>query len=226
MVIRGWFAVTDLPITDYFLAPNIHKFSFLVVSITMLMTTFSIVWMLMARVIAQSYTSSITDELTGLYNRKGLRELYPNLSQHKTSYPIGIILADLDHFKRVNDTFGHEMGDNTLKHFSMLLMQQSRHEDLCIRYGGEEFLLVIPGVNLQTAVEIANRIRRCAQQDSNQDLYTCSYTASLGVSVLADGESLSDAINRADNALYRAKGIGRNRVVCDSRSTFCEAILR
>jgi diguanylate cyclase (GGDEF)-like protein len=212
MVFRCWFAYAESPIVDYFSSSVVHKLSFLVAAATMLLTTFSIVWMLIRRVLIHSYYSSITDELTGLYNRKGLRERYSELSNNVGSYPVGVILADLDHFKIVNDTFGHEMGDITIVHFADLLKRVYRSDDICVRYGGEEFLLLIPKAGMHEAFDVANRVKEAAQIESKANQYVCDYTVSMGVTVLGFNENIHQAIKRADCALYRAKAKGRNTV--------------
>jgi diguanylate cyclase (GGDEF)-like protein len=161
---------------------------------------------------------SIRDPLTGLFNRRYLEEsleleMIRALRQH---YPIGIIMADIDHFKRLNDTYGHLAGDAVLVQVGMLLPTLVRGSDPVCRYGGEEFILVLPGASLEITQKRAELMREgiknIQMQDDGQTLE--AVTLSLGVAVFPDHGSTIDAILRAaDIALYRAKRAGRDRVM-------------
>ncbi|KOO13904.1 hypothetical protein AKJ18_16675 [Vibrio xuii] len=214
MTLRCWYAYSDGPIADYFAISEIHKLSFLVMAITMMMSTFAIVWMLISRALEMSHLASITDELTGLYNRKGLREYYPQIADTDSQQPIGVLIADLDHFKVINDKFGHDIGDQVLKHFAKRLLATGVEGSLSIRYGGEEFMLIMPNTPVQRAQQVAEQIRQQVKLYSRMDECLLRYTASFGVTELLPKDSLSEAIKRADDALYQAKEKGRDQVVC------------
>lgn len=161
---------------------------------------------------------SQTDPLTHLFNRRHLMEVLNtelNRSQ-RTEKSCAVILADIDHFKVINDRFGHVKGDEVLVCVSELLKDQSRPYDLAARYGGEEFCLVLPETTEEEAVEAAERIRNKIELlrfgEGTEELIL---TMSFGVACYAVGESLDDLISRADRALYQAKREGRNRVVTD-----------
>ena len=158
-----------------------------------------------------------TDELTGFYNRRFLYNIFPKLwseanRQRKT---LGIILADIDHFKVVNDTHGHLVGDEILRQFSKIINQCSRVSDFLIRMGGEEFLILTSeGIDSAQilAEKIRSRIERTSMKTSSGEIrITCSF--GIAQAEISDGkDSLSAVLRRADLALYRAKDSGRNRV--------------
>lgn len=155
-----------------------------------------------------------TDELTGLANRRFFNE---NLSvmmsaarRHK--FPLSLIMVDLDHFKTVNDTHGHSEGDRVLQGFARLLKDVSRTEDIAARWGGEEFIIVLPHTEGNAAVALAERIRTVFAE-SRHGVSGVTLTASFGVVELQHGEEEDSFIRRADDALYCAKHEGRNRVV-------------
>lgn len=165
--------------------------------------------------------SAYLDHLTGLANRRRLdvaleREI---AAAGQGGERFSIVLADLDHFKRVNDEFGHGVGDSVLRQFARLLRQQLRDGDVAARYGGEEFALVLPAANLLAARHVAERLRQ--EFASRAFVLTGSrrslgaLTVSLGVAEHRAGETAASLLSRADAALYRAKRSGRNRVVAE-----------
>jgi diguanylate cyclase (GGDEF)-like protein/PAS domain S-box-containing protein len=159
---------------------------------------------------------SIHDGLTGLYNRYYLddflrREL---IAAKRADHLVSAIMADLDHFKEVNDRYGHLAGDKVLRDFSDLMKQHARGSDMCSRHGGEEFLLVLPRMAQDAAVERAEQLRRALA--AAQMLYggsSIAVTASFGVATFPrDGRPADELVAAADSALYAAKAAGRNRV--------------
>lgn len=155
---------------------------------------------------------SVTDALTGLYNRRRLSEALSSEYARFERYGQGfsIVLLDIDHFKNVNDTFGHPAGDAVLQAFAAILKNSSRNPDILGRWGGEEFLVILPDTDRAAALRFAERVR-CAVEGYVFPIET-RLTASLGVAAITQGEALHDLIQRADRALYRAKEAGRNRV--------------
>jgi len=162
----------------------------------------------------QHRSDAVIDQLTGMLNRKALSARVHELSQQSavTGEPVGVIVADLDHFKRINDTHGHNAGDSALKELAYLLRKQLRAFDLAYRLGGEEFLILVPGSDLEHTVELAERLREGVA--TNPMGGGLSLTISLGVGASGHGESFDYAtvFAGADAALYRAKRLGRNRV--------------
>ncbi len=154
------------------------------------------------------------DCLTGLYNRRAMDELVHNIKtifQSKQTH-ITILMADLDHFKKVNDTFGHSQGDQVLMVFSQILLDCTRTEDLVVRFGGEEFLVILFDTPTSGARVVAERIRSTTEQKLILPNGTCT-TVSIGMSELRENEEFNACLKRADEALYEAKTNGRNRVV-------------
>jgi two-component system cell cycle response regulator len=165
---------------------------------------------------------AVTDALTGLYNRRYLTEKLPLELKRAARYhhPLSVILCDIDHFKRVNDTFGHQVGDEVLKEFARRLTGATRKGvDWAARYGGEEFLLVLPETDLHGSLAVAERLRRLmAHQTMTSSAGEITCTASFGVASW-EGERAGDAsdaaarlLQEADRCLYSAKEAGRNRV--------------
>lgn len=151
---------------------------------------------------------------TGLYNRTLLNKKSEEMGHGNVSSVMTCgLMADLDHFKRVNDRFGHIEGDRVLAHFAAILKSECRNGDLPIRYGGEEFLLFLSDASLDVGRAVAERIRkRCESEISLPDGEPV--TVSIGVSIIDDGMDLQSNIVRLDRNLYLAKRQGRNRVVC------------
>ena len=157
-----------------------------------------------------------TDALTGAFNRKGLEEVLQQAladwREHRQ--PLGLVLIDIDHFKTVNDTYGHQAGDRVLSRLAELVRGHVRGQDLLGRWGGEEFLLVCRDTGLNQALAIAEKLRALvADQDFGDGLRV---TASFGVAALASERPLEQLFAAADAALYRAKAEGRNRVIAEA----------
>jgi diguanylate cyclase (GGDEF)-like protein/PAS domain S-box-containing protein len=164
----------------------------------------------------QLLEEALTDPLTGLCNRRGLERrwelLQPRLATGK-GRPVWIMI-DIDHFKQVNDTHGHEVGDAVLKALAADLQVAAREGDVAARLGGEEFVLLLPSATSDVAAVVAERLRgRIQRLTVATGGHTVQVTASFGVSLQAAGEEWATALQRADAALYAAKRGGRNRVV-------------
>ncbi len=153
-----------------------------------------------------------TDSLTGALNREGLRDALINKWQPPPAphNALAVVFVDVDHFKQVNDTHGHTVGDEVLRAFATALRSEIRSTDKLVRWGGEEFLIVCPGAGPNEAQALAAKLREVI----HYHIWPCGLrlTASFGVTALHHGEDIGDAIKRADEALYRAKSSGRNCV--------------
>jgi diguanylate cyclase (GGDEF)-like protein len=163
-----------------------------------------------------------TDALTGLANRQKFREFFQQQSAlaKRSKQPLSLLIMDLDHFKKVNDTYGHPAGDAVLKQMAAILKAQSRETDLPSRYGGEEFVAVLVNTTRKDATRMAERIRKAVAGHAFEipDGRTIKCTVSIGGATLPDDTSKEDQLTeRADKALYGAKSGGRNRVqqYCD-----------
>ena len=167
---------------------------------------------------AEIHRLAITDSLTELFNRRHLLELGTRALKHAQRYqhPLSVMMIDIDHFKKINDTYGHAMGDEVLQELARLMLSQLRLSDIVGRYGGEEFVVILPETNLQAAQKIAERLLlgirnvRVALENKHTNL-----TASIGVVERnqLDTQSIDLLISLADQAMYAAKQAGRDRVM-------------
>jgi diguanylate cyclase (GGDEF)-like protein len=160
---------------------------------------------------------SMNDGLTGLYNRAWLGDMLPKLvaTAHRTGEPLSLILLDLDHFKKFNDTHGHVAGDDALRAAAAVIGADLRPSDYAVRYGGEELMVLLPDTSPALAVLVAERLctrMRGAIVFPDMRINLPHLTASFGVAVLGEGMHERALIDAADAALYRAKQAGRDRV--------------
>lgn len=153
------------------------------------------------------------DPLTGALNRQGLRAALIE-SSSMLANPMAIVFADIDHFKAVNDNFGHSVGDAVLQDFARLLRTRIRAGDKLVRWGGEEFLIVCTGTDALQAVQLANKLRHALHSHTWSN--GLAVTASFGVTQRRLNEDIGDVIKRADEKLYVAKANGRDRIEADS----------
>ncbi len=170
---------------------------------------------------------SVRDPLTGLYNRRFMEEFFEreHALADRRGTSLGIIMFDIDLFKRFNDTFGHEAGDAVIRQLGVLIRRHVRGSDIACRYGGEEFTVIMPGATIETVRKRAEELRAEAarMQVEHNDRSLGPITLSLGVAVFPEHGSTTDAALRAaDAALYRAKKEGRDRVcACEKREVQC-----
>jgi diguanylate cyclase len=171
---------------------------------------------------ARLKTQALTDALTGLVNRWGLEKLLCRemAGAKRDQTDLCLVIADIDHFKMVNDTYGHLVGDNVIKMLAATLIDFYKNRDMVIRYGGEEFLVVLPDCALDAAVGQSEKLRgfletmKWKRKGSGNTLG--KITLSFGVARYRYDESMEDFIHRADEALYRSKKNGRNRVTSEA----------
>jgi diguanylate cyclase (GGDEF)-like protein len=158
-----------------------------------------------------------TDTLTGLSNYRHFRMALEQEMErtHRTGQPTSLVLVDLDHFKGINDTWGHETGNRALRQTATLMRTMVRKIDIPCRYGGEEFALILPGTQLPLAVNVAERLRKAiASAPLGLEKGETHFTASMGADIYLAGQedTMDSFIDRVDKLLYRAKEEGRNRV--------------
>lgn len=173
------------------------------------------------RLVAKATKAEI-DPLTGLGTRHYMEDTVPKLFAEceARGLPLSLCLLDLDHFKRVNDTLGHQAGDEVLKAASGVISRQCRASDIAIRFGGEEMMVFLPGSNVSGARLVAERIRCAIAAYNTKDISpTVKMSVSIGVAQRLKDETLAGLTRRADKALYRAKHNGRNRVEIDTNTS-------
>lgn len=153
------------------------------------------------------------DKLTGIYNRRKLDEYMESELNRAKRYhqPLSFIILDIDHFKNINDTYGHPVGDSTLQTLAKILTDNLRKSDILGRYGGEEFLIICPETNNNQAALLAEKLRACVENTLFDDIK--NMTISIGVAEFEGENTVKELLSRADRALYQAKHNGRNRVV-------------
>lgn len=178
---------------------------------------------------------SIKDPLTGLYNRRYLERRMDEEINRAQRYdlPLSVLLIDIDNFKQVNDTCGHQVGDSLLIHLSNLLTSQTRDSDVVSRYGGDELLILTPSTTAASAALLAERLRQKVETDqlkmssSDQRNQHIPVTVSIGIASLGpEVDDTENLIKHADEALYRAKQEGRNRVITQAtkKNRICEGL--
>ena len=160
----------------------------------------------------QLFHLAMTDQLTGLYNRHSLSHLLPkyfnSTSAHTT--PLSLLVLDIDHFKHINDTYGHTRGDDVLKKFGQLISSSFRSEDLVARYGGEEFVVLMAHAPIEHALEKAEELRKYIETHLIEGL---KITISIGIASADSHADFEELFNQADSALYHAKNSGRNQTI-------------
>jgi diguanylate cyclase (GGDEF)-like protein len=166
---------------------------------------------------AQAYAqAAVIDPVSGLFNRRYFQARLDEELQRalRQATSVGLLMVDLDGFKGINDRFGHVAGDIVIRDISEILRRSVRIFDVCTRFGGEEFAVMMPGGTLESASAIAERIRQRVEsyQRTEQELAVLRVTASIGVAVSPPGLTARELIERADRALYQAKRSGKNRV--------------
>jgi diguanylate cyclase (GGDEF)-like protein len=164
------------------------------------------------------HNQSIKDALTNLFNRRHLENILPMLiaTAQRRNEKVAFLMIDMDYFKKVNDTYGHKAGDTVLKTLSHILINNVRKSDIVIRYGGEEFLIILQNIkDKQDALNIAEKIRKSVENNKFQlEIETIQKTISIGISIYPEHCKQGwECIKYADIALYKAKDNGRNQVI-------------
>lgn len=154
---------------------------------------------------------SVTDKLTGLKNRHYFQEKLDEQVIHfaRKEVPFSLMIIDIDHFKHVNDTFGHPTGDVVLEQLALIIKQFARASDMPVRYGGEEFVMIMPKTSAEQAIELAEQLRQMVEAAS---WVTGALTVSIGISTYTSSDNSSTILKKADMSLYYSKEHGRNRV--------------
>ena len=163
---------------------------------------------------------ALTDGLTGLYNRRYFDMFYENIFNQSSRYgiPLTLIMCDIDHFKKINDTYGHDKGDIVLKEISNILKSNTRKTDIASRFGGEEFILCLPSTEITSALDVARKIKQMVLNVKTKDIK--KVTVSMGVTFYRKEfeNNPKELLKRLDDLLYEAKKRGRNRIISEDHT--------
>lgn len=208
----------DLEITSITDSNTTQAATFLLATVTMMLANFGMVVMTKEGADERNRTLALIDELTGLHNRRYIQQ---TLSQHiaqarRMQRPLSVLMLDIDHFKDVNDTYGHLSGDKVLRDLATCIRDRLRAQDILGRWGGEEFVAILPDTDAAGAKVLAEQLRVAVERTrfSTLDNLAVPLTISIGLHALdtANEDSRDDMIGMADRAMYQAKARGRNRV--------------
>lgn len=171
----------------------------------------------------KTVSRSVTDALTNLYNRHFMDTHLENMVQqsHKHQRPMSLMLIDVDHFKPINDTYGHDAGDEVLRGLSKVIVNSIRTADMAARFGGEEFVVLLPETDMLSGTVVTDRIRKMVEMTPfkvGHEIGSLNVTVSIGAAQLRKGETPAQLLKRADEALYKAKNSGRNQVQLAARN--------
>ena len=216
--LRGFITLAEEPLNDFMHAGIIHSLSIIVYQFIVVITSFGLVWIVSHKIQRVLKDQATHDPLTRVFNRRALEEIIN--TEHSRSLrnlaPLSVIMLDIDYFKRLNDRYGHSTGDRVLVEVADILIKNTRAYDSIARFGGEEFIVLLPDTPLDQAKLIAEKLRmKIASHDyCFKPGKTIEVTASFGATEcnLAN-ENWLQVLERTDNALYRAKETGRNRVI-------------
>jgi diguanylate cyclase (GGDEF)-like protein len=216
MIYRVWFTLYEVNIDDFLLSDSIHQISILFTALLVSIVGATYSWTLNSRIMQAIYRSSLTDTLTQVYNREAMNDLISHEIMRNARYnrSTSFVFLDVDHFKEVNDIYGHQTGDRVLSGIGQLLLNGLRGHDLAFRYGGEEFLIVLSDTDFDGACQVAEKLRVSIESKKFWLNQTKPITASFGVRIHQKGNTISRTVKQADTALYYAKEHGRNVVGC------------
>lgn len=218
-LLRAFWTLTEAPLISFMAAGWVHAVAIVVFQLIPFALALGMFWMSNTQISIALETQALQDALTGLYNRGALNRLggteFERSRRHH--YNIGVAMCDIDHFKRVNDTYGHHVGDHVLEDIAKALESHVRVSDLVARYGGEEFAIVVLDVTPERFEEVLEKLRQQVEALVVEAHNLClSVTVSIGGywhSYSEGAGTIEEALRLADAALYEAKRTGRNRVV-------------
>lgn len=209
MILDGGMAALDMN-TEF------QKVFYLYMSFLATVLPPSMIWLVLRRLTDELRSLAAHDPLTQVLNRRGLTDALATRFRDPTNSPAYLLIVDIDHFKKINDTFGHQTGDQVLSHVANTLKATVRQDDLICRLGGEEFVITAHSINRKDMKQLAERIRRAIECNDIPGLEhnrPIRCTVTIGVSDnLSSAQTFDDSLQRADAALYRGKMAGRNRV--------------
>ncbi|MFT2111432.1 GGDEF domain-containing protein [Marinomonas sp. 2405UD68-3] len=213
LLVRAFITYIETPILDFMNANILHALSFFDVFIFSILLTFGFIFLLNKELQSRLKHLSDTDSLTGILNRGAFLKLIEQKSDHqKNQTPFSLIMIDIDHFKQINDTYGHKIGDIALVHTTNIINNALNKEQILGRLGGEEFCIALPDTNLVKAIEIAQEVLiSLSSSPLIKDSITLNLTISIGVAEhQSSSNKIEDTLQYADEAMYKAKEAGRD----------------
>lgn len=226
MLLRTFWTLSESSIPDFMQAGALHAFAFLVYLLMISGKSFGFIWMQNQLITNALSALARTDGLTGVLNRRTLLEgLQQELDRtERYTHALTLVMLDIDHFKSINDRYGHVAGDHALVELAKHLRRSLRKQDLIGRFGGEEFVLVLPDTDSDKAFEVIERVRSELERlQIGPQNHPFSITASFGIAEFGrHGNSADQLLQQADSAMYTAKAQGRNRTLLASHATATE----
>ncbi len=216
----AWIGLSQGALRDEALTAAFMHFSFLTLPGGYIAMSMFVILMMASDIAERMRELAVRDQLTGLLNRRGFCEYGEKAFSlaRRSGTRLSVIMTDIDHFKVINDRFGHAAGDTALRHFAKLFAENRRKEDVVARVGGEEFAVLLPGTGLEDAMALADRLcDKIGVSPIEMTTIGLPMTSSFGVASISDSDKeLDDMVRRADRALYRSKRAGRNQVDLES----------
>lgn len=222
MTTRAILVFNSRELQDYMAASWVHQIPFITSVFSIIALAFCLVWIINSRLVRSLENLSMRDSLTSLYNRRGLEKVARHLFENKQSnkHSTTVLMCDIDHFKSINDNFGHHVGDIVIQDVATLLKQHLRSSDIICRYGGEEFVVLLPNTDTNHAKDLAERVRVLIHNHRVKDYPSIIPSISIGVAKCTNSQTVNHLIGKADTALYQAKESGRNCIVYDEEFEF------
>ena len=214
---RSYYTTSESPILEFVDAGLVHSITVMLFQFYVLLAGLTVIWSVSNALEQDLINQATLDPLTQVYNRRALDNIIAlECSRaHRNDYGLSILMLDIDHFQDINDRYGHKAGDDVIVEFANILSQETRLHDAVVRYGGEEFLLLLPEADATQADVIAEKLRSIIEVHPFEISagLKASLTVSIGIATASCSELSEDVIDRAHEALYQAKKEGRNRVV-------------
>jgi len=213
---RWGYALWSDALTTSFVQDSFQAFNFLSAMLFGFFIAVALALMMFRRKELELQVQAESDPLTGIRNRLSMDAVVADATEHarQTKSPLGVLLLDLDDFKEINDCYGHPIGDQALREIAKVIRAELRGDDVAFRFGGEEFLVLLPGTGADDLVRVAERLRsRIARRKIQTERGVLQLTASIGITLFKyRDEDWEQCIKRVDNSMYRAKGAGKNRI--------------
>ncbi|ORT52220.1 hypothetical protein ST37_02485 [Vibrio sp. qd031] len=212
MVLRIVMSISEVEITDFMQASQVHQLTFLFSIVLIVSMSFSMLWMINARLLRINEHLLHQDPLTKLKNRRALNDAIPQFQQKVQNTPVSIVMSDVDNFKAINDQHGHLVGDDVIQAVANNIQDKLTDSAVAFRLGGDEIMILLPSYYLTDAEDWTNQLRQSISEISLDTQPTLQLTASFGIALLSPTGNWKESVEKADKALYQSKKNGRNKV--------------